>query len=1032
MDSNTHIKELLKEKIIFGKYQIIKNIEKYDNLQIYKGKNIISDELVIIKIEQKKELKKKGILEIESYYYNYLKSPGIPVIKQIGYYENNIVSIQPILGLSLSKLFNKYYGIFKIKDITMIAIQILERIKFIHSKNILYCDVNPNNFSLGTGRLQNIIYMTNFNSAKKYRDKNTLEHIKYKINSNNDCIGNYIFASINDLRGVETSRRDDLESLGYMLIYFLKGGLPWEHIKGLNTSEKRRKIYQIKKYYNLTELCEGIPEEFKLFLNYVKSLTFYKEPDYNYCFSLFYGIFKKMEIINDGIFSWYQEKNKESPKKKKKFYQNLWLNKFFDKKTSAKSIFEKNIQNKDKKIKKSNSCFLNIHNIMNSILNEKIENISIISFNNNDDNSKELDLIDNYEPFNPNILEANIINRQQSIEVDLNNPNTYKKTSEDNNAKSSSLEKEYSIEGKIEQEGEKKKAYEKKQIGINIKKCFNKSNNNNNNNNNDGKGKKEKISKSELMIIKNRINNKKIKNDRIIINKAYKRNYINNINKTFNTKDANFNNIFNQTDLLYTDHTKKTAPFINSGNSSAKNKYFRNKIKFSKNNSKTDEKEQATFTNFQIRDKTKSQRVKDNIMTYNYNTHSNSINSININQNTYDVTNKKKQKKMISLNTENILLNTQRLNSISNKIIAKCYNDNNLKKTKKYVNSYQNSLHNITNKNDKSDKNDINIGKHELIKVKKILNTSKALKTENNVNKNKIKKLNVYEHKPLISKYLKTHANKKYSGTINNISYKNIGYTMNSNNQKLIKKLTEKTFKSIPLSKKKNSSNKIVNTTNNIYCTDKNKRLLSSMSSTGRKLLDNLENEINNIEVNNTEQNIYKNIKNNNTIFSNFNKINNKNIQNKNHKNNLFIYHKTKKIQNVSQKNKSSRKSKEFMPKYVKIDNSPIIHNSISKLNLIQNVSNIYVTKSYLDEKPLTERKNKVLLSRIGKDKNVYIKPKNMESREWSLLNKRNITDLIFEINNNKNNSINNNAGNDVEDNSKNYYFSEFNIFKEN
>ena len=80
----------------------------------------------------------------------------------------------------------------------------------------------------------------------------------------------------------------------------------------------------------------------------------------------------------------------------------------------------------------------------------------------------------------------------------------------------------------------------------------------------------------------------------------------------------------------------------------------------------------------------------------------------------------------------------------------------------------------------------------------------------------------------------------------------------------------------------------------------------------------------------------------------------------------------------------------------------------------------------------MTERKNKVLLSRIGKNKNVYIKPKNMESREWSLLNKRNIADFIFEINNNKNNSINNNAFNEVEDNSKNYYFSEYNIFKEN
>jgi casein kinase I family protein HRR25 len=1013
MDSNSDIKEIFKEKVIFGKYRIIKNIEKNENLQIYEGKNIITDELITIKFEQKKELKKKGILEIESYFCNYLKSQGIPVIKEIGYYENNIVSIQPKLGLTLSKLFNKYYGFFKIKDIAMIAIQILERIKYIHSKNILCCDINPNNFSLGTGRQQNIIYMTNFNSAKKYRYKNTLEHIKYKITYNNNFIGNYIFASINTLRGVESGRRDDLESLGYMLIYFLKGSLPWEYVKCLNTSEKRRKIYQTKKNYNLDELCAGIPEEFKLFLNYVKSLTFLEDPDYNYCFSLFYGIFKKKEIINDGIFSWYQEKSKATPNQKKQFYRNLWLNKFFEKKTSQTSIFKKNNkENKDKYIKKSNSCFLNIHNIMNNASNLKNENTSIISSNDNHEDSKELNIMENYK----NILEDNTINRQQSIEVDFNNSNTYKKISEENNAKSLSLEKEYSIEGKIEQEDEK--AYEKKQIGINIKKCFNKcNNNNNNNNNNDVKEKKEKISKNELMIIKKRINNKRQKNDKIFINKAHKKKYISSFNKTFNNKDVNINNLFHQTELPYTDCVKKTSPFIKSGNCSDKNKYFKNKIKYYKTNSNTDEKEQVTFTNFQNRDKTKSQSIKD-YLTPNYNTHTNSINNININPNTYENNNIKKQKKIISLNTDNILLNTQRLSCTSNKII-----ETNAKKTKKFVNSYQNSLHNLINKND------ISLGKLELIKVKKNMNTNKSIKLENNLNKNKIKKLNVYEHKTLINKYLKTQTYKKYPGILNHPSNKSIGYTMKSSDQHLIKKLTEKTYKSIPLSKNKNSSKKLINTANINYCTDEDKKLLSSKASNGRKTMHNLENEINNLEINSTAHNIYKNIKNNNTIFSNFNKINNKNMQNKKTKNDSFIYHKTKKLQNTAQKNK---KSKEFLQKFIKIDNSPIIHNSISKLNLIQNVSNIYVTKSYLEEKPLTERKNNVLISRVSKDKNVYMKPKNMESLEWSLLNKNNITDLIFEINNNNSNCINNNTYNVGDENAKNYYFSEYNIFKEN
>ena len=1019
MDSNSHIKELLKEKIIFGKYQIIKNIQKNVNLQIYEGKNIISDELIIIKIEQKKELKKKGILEIESYYLNYLKSPGIPIIKKIGYYENNIISIQPILGPTLSQLFNKYYGCFKIKDITMIAIQILERIKYIHSKNIIYCDVSPNNFALGNGRLQNIIYMTNFNSAKRYRDKNTLEHVKFKVTNN--FIGNYIFSSINALRGVEISRRDDLESLGYMLIYFLKGSLPWEYVKGLNNSEKIRKIYQIKKNYNLVELCQGIPEEFKLFLNYVKSLTFLKEPDYNYCFSLFYGIFKKMKIINDGIFSWYQEKNKENPNKKKEFYNRLWNNKYFDNKISGTSIFKNNneenntFNNKSNiisNIKKSNSCFLNIHNSIDNIINIKNNNISIISIKNNED-SKELNIIENYDSLNKNILESNIINKQQSIEVDLANPTNYKKNSEENNAISLSFEKEYSIEGKIEQEGEKNKAYEKKQIGINIKKCFNKPKNN--------IEKKEQVTQGELMRIKNRINNKKQKDDKITINKTNKKNIIKNINKTFNNKDVNFNNLFRQTDLLYTDYMKKTVPFIKPGNSSSRNNNLKNKIKYFNKNNK-DDKGHTTFSNFQIKNKAKKAKVNSNNLT-NYNLNSNSINYININQVLNEDTTKKKQKRLISLNTENILLNTQRLSGISNKVISKCDNEHTLKKSKKFVNSYQNSLNNLSNKND------ININKQEMIKVaKKNLNTNKTLKTDNNnYNNTKLKKFNIYEHKPLINKYVKTQTYKKYSGAIINNSYKKIGYTTKSDNQKLIKKINEKTFKSIPLSKKKYSSRKIFNISNNN--TERNKRIFSSISSSsGKKILDNLENEMNNLGVNNTEHNIYKTFKNNNTIFSNFNKINN---QNKKDNNDNFIY-KTKKLQNTDPKNKSiKKKSKEFLQKLVKIENSPIIHNSISKLNLIQNVSNIYVTKSYLEEKPLTERKNKVLVSRINKDKKIYIKPKNMEYHDWSLLNKGNITNLLFEINN-KDTSVNNNEANDEDENSNNYYFSELNIFKEN
>ena len=1012
MDSDFQIKNIHKEKIILGKYQILKNIEKNQDLQVYEGKNIISDELIIIKIEQKKDKKKKGILEIESHYLNYLKSPGIPIIKKIGYFGNNIISIQPILGFTLFQLFTKYCGNFKIKDIIMIAIQILERIKFIHNKNVIYCNINPNNFALGFGRFQNLIYMTNFKLAKRYRDKNTLEHIKYNIS--NDIKENYIFASINSLRGVEFSRRDDLESLGYMLIYFLKGGLPWEHIKCLNNSEKKRKIYQIKKTYNLSELCKGVPEEFKLFLNYVKSLNFMEDPDYNYCFSLFYGIFKKMNIINDGIFTFYQEKNKEVQNKIKQFYNKLWFNKYFNHNTSTTSIFNEIAKNKNLlntsndiiRIKKSNSCFLNVHNSISYVLNTKnnINNSEFSLIKNNSD-LKDIKVRKNNNSLNTKI-HVNSLKKQKSKEIESNGS---LKEGENNSSKSLSSEKEYSIEGKIEQEEEKIKTYEKKQIGINIKKSFNKTKNNEN---------QKKEMQNELLRIKKRIINKKQKDDKKYINTSLtQRNYLSAANNTYNNnkditinKDINNKNIVLQNDILYTDYMKKTIPYIKYGNTTAKNSYLKNKINFYKRNDKRN-KEYISFTSFShIKNKNKKSRIN------NLDSISNSNND-DINYNLNDDNNsRKKPRKLISLNLDNIILNTQRLSNISNKVMIK--NKDNSLNNQKLENTYKNSLNNILNK--ESDR-------PEKIKVVK-KNMNKTMKPENYhiYNKNKS---NIYQHKSSVNNSIKAYTYKKNSTSLIKNTNKNLE-DGNIRVQKFCKKINGKTFKNIPLSKINNSTFSKKRFTISINKnSDKNKRLVCGIStSQGKKAINaDLENEINNIEkdINNTENNIYNTFRNNNTIFSNFNKIRNNNIKDYN-----YIYTKNKKAQNTESKNKNSKKQKEIFQKYVKIENSPIIHNSISKLNLIQNVSNIYVTKSYLEEKPLTERKNKVLVSRVNKNRNIYIKPKSkISSHDWALLNKNNITNLILEMNNK--NNIGNNSGNIGEDNFKNYYFSELNIFNE-
>ena len=345
-----------KGRILFEKYKIIKSIEKNTFIEIYLGKNINTNELYIIKIEKKIKRKKKGILETEFYFLNLLKSQGIPLVKQIGYFDhNNIISIQSYLGLSLSQIFDKFFRCFNIKDITMIAIQILEKIKFIHSKNVIHCNINMDNLFIDFLHFNNIIYLSGFNTAIKLDNNfNKNKNILHKNNT--------IFSSINSMKGIKLSKKDDLENLGYVLIYLLKGELPWELIDynlNLNEKEKIRKIYQIKKYIALNNLCEGIPDEFKLFINYIKELKSKDEIDYNYCFNLFYNIFKNNNIINDGIFSWYQEKKDNNNKAKKNFNKLLWKKKFLQKSTSYKELF---FNKKRNILKKSNSCFLKTYN----------------------------------------------------------------------------------------------------------------------------------------------------------------------------------------------------------------------------------------------------------------------------------------------------------------------------------------------------------------------------------------------------------------------------------------------------------------------------------------------------------------------------------------------------------------------------------------------------------------------------------------------------------------------------------------------
>ena len=293
-------------KIFFKKYKIISFIAKGSFGNVYKGKNIIDNKLITLKIEEKFK-HKNNTLEQEAYYLYNLKGYGIPKIISYGISGKYNILVETLLGKSLYEL--RIMNKFTLKDICMVAIQIINRLKFIHSKNIIHCDIKPQNFLIGHSD-PSIIYICDFGISQKYRSDLSGKHIKM-TKSNKKKYLTLFYSSVNSLFGYQQSRRDDLESLGYILLHLNKD-LPWEKIKFTNLDEYRNKILSLKKNINLVKLCEDLPNEFYYYMKYVRELEFKEKPNYTYLKNLFFKVLYKLNSRNDYIFSWIEDIPKKS------------------------------------------------------------------------------------------------------------------------------------------------------------------------------------------------------------------------------------------------------------------------------------------------------------------------------------------------------------------------------------------------------------------------------------------------------------------------------------------------------------------------------------------------------------------------------------------------------------------------------------------------------------------------------------------------------------------------------------------------
>lgn len=195
-----------------------------------------------------------------------------------------------LMGSSLERLFQKAKYKFTLKTTLMLVERMIRSLESMHSCGYIHRDVKPENYVTGLGTKSTLVHLLDFGLSKRFRCPLTKLHIPY--NDTRKFTGTVRYASVNTHLGIEQSRRDDLESLGYLLVYFVKGGLPWQGVAG-DRREKYEKAMRRKLEVSTGRLCKGLPVEFQVYLNYCRLMKFNQRPDYAYCIKLFRRLFER-------------------------------------------------------------------------------------------------------------------------------------------------------------------------------------------------------------------------------------------------------------------------------------------------------------------------------------------------------------------------------------------------------------------------------------------------------------------------------------------------------------------------------------------------------------------------------------------------------------------------------------------------------------------------------------------------------------------------------------------------------------------
>ncbi|KAH9599525.1 Protein kinase domain [Trypanosoma melophagium] len=284
--------------LLDGRYVLQQRIGSGAFGDLYQGHDTKRNMEVAVKLEKRKATCPQ--LSYESKVYSVLhrgagRTVGIPQVYQYNTDgEYNILAME-LCGPSLEDLFNYCGRRLSLKTVCMLADQILQRVEFVHTKGFIHRDIKPENFVFGLGKKGHILYLIDYGLSKQYWDKRKQMHIPFVVQK--PVTGTARYCSTWTHLGFEQSRRDDMEAVGFILVYFLAGSLPWQGIPVRDLHAKTVQIGIKKNETPLEDLCAGLPEEVLYYCAYCRKLKFAEKPDYDFLRELFRRLAKRFHLL---------------------------------------------------------------------------------------------------------------------------------------------------------------------------------------------------------------------------------------------------------------------------------------------------------------------------------------------------------------------------------------------------------------------------------------------------------------------------------------------------------------------------------------------------------------------------------------------------------------------------------------------------------------------------------------------------------------------------------------------------------------